>query len=85
MDIDGHLLMLRTAAVPAGLERLDGAALAGRARRERRQSQAVTGFAAAAALTIGIIGGLAPLDRPGAKVPFGPPVALTPLIALTRG
>lgn len=86
MDTDRQLLLLSAVPLPAGLERLDGAAIAGRAGRERRESQAVTGLAAVAALTLGVVGGLAPAgEEVGANVPFGPPVALTPLIALARG
>lgn len=86
MDVDNHLLLLATAPVPVELEHLDGAALAGQARRERREAQALTSLAAVAALGVGIVSGLAPTDGAnGAAMPFGPPVALTPLLALGRG
>lgn len=86
MDADRHLLLLGMVPVPDGLEQLDGAVLARQAHRERREAQTLTGLAAAAALMTGVAGGLAPSGQEGgANVPFGPPVALTPLIALGRG
>ena len=86
MLVDNHLLLLGAAPLHPDLGALDGAVLAARARRERRETQAVTGIAAAAALGIGIMGGLAPANEQGGMaMPFGPPVALTPLIALGQG
>lgn len=89
MDGHDHLLLLGTLPLHPGLEQLDGAVLARRAQRERRETQVVAGLAVAAALGIGIIGGMAPTSGTGAgagtAMPFGPPVALTPLIALGRG
>ena len=87
MDGNDRLLLLGTLPLHPGLEELDGAVLARRAQRERRETRVVAGFAVAAALGIGIIGGIAPANDAGsgAAMPFGPPVALTPLIALGRG
>ena len=86
MNVDDQLLLLGAVPLHPGLGQLDGAVLAAKALRERRETQAVTSLAAVAALGIGIIGGLAPArDESGASMPFGPPVALTPLITLGRG
>lgn len=87
MNVNDHLSLLRAVPVHPGLERLDGAMLARRAARDRRESRIVAGFAMIAALGIGVIGGLAPVasEDGGVGVPFGPPVALTPLIALGHG
>lgn len=88
--MDGHdyLLLLDTVPLHPGLEQLDGAVLARRAQREQRETQVVAGLAVVVALGIGIIGGLAPAEGPAkgaGAMPFGPPVALTPLIALGHG
>lgn len=86
MLLDNHLMLLGAAPLHPDLDALDGAVLAARARRERRETQAVTGLAAVAALGAGIMVGLAPASDPNAAaMPFGPPVALTPLIALSQG
>lgn len=86
MDLDDRLLLLGAAHAHPGLEQIDGAVLARRALRERRETLAVTGLAAVAALGIGMISGTVMVsDARGITAPFGPPVALTPLIALGRG
>lgn len=86
MNLDDRLLLLGAAPAHPGLEQLDGAALAGRAVRERRESLAMTSVAAVAALGIGVISGAVMVsEERGITAPFGPPVALTPLIALGRG
>jgi hypothetical protein len=86
MDVNDRVLLLGAGPVHPDIEQLDGAVLARQAKRDRRETQTVTGFAAAAALGVGIIGGLAPMnDDSSTTMPFGPPVALTPLITLGRG
>jgi hypothetical protein len=85
MDGDTHLLALNRLAVPRGLERFDGAELALRARRERRETRTATALVAVAALVIGMLGGMGAAHRDGVRLPFGPPVALTPLIDLGHG
>jgi hypothetical protein len=83
MDGDTHLLALNRLAVPHGLERFDGAELALRARRERREAR--TALVMVAALLIGMLRGMRAAHRDGLRLPFGPPVALTPLIDLGHG
>lgn len=86
MDVNDHLMLLGAAPLPPDLNQLDGAEIANRAIRERRESRLITGFVLVAALGAGIIGGVTPKgDESGTAMPFGPPVALTPLIALGRG
>lgn len=86
MDVNDQVMLLGAAPLHPGLGQLDGAALADKAMRERRETRVITAFVLVAALGVGIIGGLAPeVDESGTAMPFGPPVALTPLIALGRG
>lgn len=86
MDVNDHVLLLGAAPLHPDLEQIDGAALAYKAMRERREMRVITGFVLVTALGIGMIGGLAPRsEETGTAMPFGPPVALTPLIALGRG
>ncbi|MEQ5786937.1 hypothetical protein J3454_03430 [Erythrobacter sp. NFXS35] len=86
MDIDDRVLLLGAAAVHPDLVKIDGAAIADRALREQRETRLATGLALVAALGVGLVSGIAPGREEGsAAMPFGPPVALTPLIALSRG
>lgn len=86
MDVNDHLMLLGAAPLHPDLNQLDGAVLANRAVRERRETRVVTSFVVVAALGSGIVSGLAPaVEESGTAMPFGPPVALTPLIALGQG
>lgn len=85
MDVDRHLAMLKALPVP-DLTDWDGADLAKRARHQSRQTQMITSMAIVAALFVGVAGSVLPSTQAEASiVPFGPPMALTPLVRLGRG
>ncbi|WP_066531688.1 hypothetical protein [Erythrobacter sp. CCH5-A1] len=82
MDLDSNLSRLAGAPVP-DLSAIDGAALAVRARVEARQARGTLAAAMAAALGIGMVGGMqAPALAEAPMAAFGPELSLTPLIAL---
>ena len=82
MDLDGNLARLAAAPLP-DLSSIEGGALAVRARAEARQARGTLAAAMAAALGIGILGGMqTPAQAQGSIVAFGPSLSLSPLIAL---
>lgn len=82
MDLDSNLARLAGAPVP-DLSAIDGATLAVRARAEARQSRGTLAASMAAALGIGIVGGMqSPAQAEAPMAAFGPGLSLTPLIAL---
>ncbi|MBX9728408.1 MAG: hypothetical protein K2X31_05830 [Sphingopyxis sp.] len=85
MDLDQNLRRLSERVLP-DLSRLDGADLAKAALSDRREVRLTMSVAFVAALFMGMAGGALPSSRVEASVvPFGPPVALTPLVQLGRG
>lgn len=85
MDVNDRMALLGAVPVHPGLEQLDGAVLARRAEHDRSEARNVSGLVAAAALGIGVVSGLTPVEESATIMPFGPPVALTPLIAFGQG
>ncbi|MGY6550899.1 MAG: hypothetical protein ACXIT4_03270 [Erythrobacter sp.] len=84
MDIDAHLARLGQMPVP-DLGGLSGADLADQARAEARTARMATSLAVAAALFIGVAGGLQTAPRSEtAQVPFGASDALNPVMRLAR-
>lgn len=82
MNLDDNLARLGAACVP-NLSAIDGAALARRARIEAGEARRMLSLAMFAALGIGVLGGVqTPGRQDTSLVAFGPPPALTPLIAL---
>lgn len=82
MDLDGNLARLAAVPLP-DLSKIDGGALAVRARAEARQAHGTLAAAMAVSLGIGIMGGLqAPAQAEAPLAAFGPSPDLTPLIAL---
>jgi hypothetical protein len=82
MNLESNLEQLGAAGVP-DLSTIDGAALAIRARMEAGEARRALSIALLAALGIGVLGGMqAPASEDASLMAFGPPLSLTPLIAL---
>ena len=81
MELDDCLKRLKAESIP-DLSRIDGADLAMRAGRERWQGRMMMTTSAAAALMIGVAGGLPAPEASASVVPFGPPSSLIPLVQL---
>lgn len=82
MDLDNNLARLARLPIP-DLSEIDGGTLAQRARADVMHTRAMLGIGLVVSLGMGVVSGLQAPAR--AEVPvaaFGPPLSLTPLIAL---
>ena len=84
MELDDYLEHLKAQPIP-DLSGIDGAQLATHARLEQRQGRTMLAVAGAAAMMIGVAGGMPAGNAAAASVvPFGPPASLAPLMQLGR-